>query len=74
MSAPAPDTPDRPERPRPIKVFVRPSDFANTAEAAQALYDALLEAYPQMRPAREQQGNDAADQPKGSSDPEPDVP
>ena len=74
MSAPAPDTPDRPERPHPIKVFVRPSDFATTAEAAKALYDALLEAYPEMRPDREQQGNDDTDQPKGSPDPEPDVP
>ena len=73
MSAPSSDTLEQPQRAHPIKVFVRPSDFATTAEAAKAIYDAFLEAYPELRRAQEQQRHDDADPPKESPDARPDV-
>ena len=53
---------------------MRPSDFASTAEAAKAMYDAVMEAYPDMRPNPEQQRPDDTDPPKEAPNARPDGP
>ena len=74
MSAPTPPEPDEPKRPRRLRILIRPSDYASTAEATKAAYDALLETYPAIRPDPDlEPGPVDPDQSKEEPDARPDV-